>query len=67
MRQMWASEQQWSQENGGQQQRVNEERDEGGGGFDDWARGEEEAWLAGFRKPAKRKPCYITAVGSVVE
>ena len=38
---MWASEQQWSQENGGQQQRFNEERDEGGG-FDHWEREEEE-------------------------
>ena len=42
MRQMWASEQQWSQENVGQQQRFNEERDEGGGSFDHWEREEEE-------------------------
>ena len=54
MRQMWASEQQWSQENGGQQQRFNEERDEGGGGFDHWER-EEEGEEEGFDLTPKHK------------
>ena len=52
---MWASEQQWSQENAGQQERFNEERDEGGGGFDHWEREEEEGEEEGFDLTPKHK------------
>ena len=60
MRQMWASEQQWSQENvqqQQQQQRLNEERDEGGGGgFDHWEREEEDGEdMEGFDLTPKHK------------
>ena len=60
MRQMWASEQQWSQENvQQQQQRLNEERDEGGGGggFDHWEREEEDDGedMEGFDLTPKHK------------
>ena len=55
MRQMWASEQQWSEENAGQQQWFNEERDEGGGGFDHWEREEEEGEEEGFDLTPKHK------------
>ena len=56
MRQMWASEQQWSQENAGQQQRFNEDMEEGGGGgFDHWEREEEEGEEDGFDLTPKHK------------